>query len=475
MAENRSYRYNRYLSPLDVWAITFGCTIGWRAFIMPGATFLPVAGPLGTVIGMAISVVVMLMIGANFSFMMRHRSGTGGVYSYTKGALGRNHAFFCAWFLALSYLAILFLNAASLSTVLQTVFGSRLQIGYQYYHIGGKVIFMGEVGASIVALACVGLLFINAKPLLQRLQTVLAIILLASVLIVALFCLPHIRSLTGAFGIQGNSRPFAVFSIVMLAPLSFFGFEVISLETVHFDFKVHRSRWIIVASILLSGMVYIALTLVSACAAPDGYASWQAYIADLGKLSGLQSVPTFFSAKAVMGDAGLWLIAIAALAAILTGMIAAYRATTRMLSTMAEDKILSGKFLKTNNSILVIMIVSILISIFGRNVLGCFLELASFGAIVGFGYTSLSAWKLARKKGNKMVVATGAVGTICSAAFAVMNLIPKLTATTMMSAEAFVLLALWCLLGLMFYLRAVRRSGAAGSANAGVRRDKNGD
>ena len=49
MADNRVIsEYDRYLSPLDVWAIAFGCTIGWGAFMMPGSTFLPVAGPLGS-------------------------------------------------------------------------------------------------------------------------------------------------------------------------------------------------------------------------------------------------------------------------------------------------------------------------------------------------------------------------------------------------------------------------------------------
>ena len=39
-----------YLSPLNVWALSFGCAVGWGAFVMPGTTFLPIAGPLGTVL-----------------------------------------------------------------------------------------------------------------------------------------------------------------------------------------------------------------------------------------------------------------------------------------------------------------------------------------------------------------------------------------------------------------------------------------
>ena len=456
--------YDRYLSPLDVWAIAFGCTVGWGAFMMPGSTFLPVAGPLGTVIAMAISVAIMLVIGANFFYLMRHKPGTGGVYAYTKEAFGREHAFLCAWFLSLSYLTILFMNATSLFLVIRMVFGRSLQIGYYHYNIAGNDIFMGEVGASIVALASVGLMFINAKPFLQRFQTVLAIVLLAGVVALAAVCRPRLQldgGVQSLFGVRGGSPAFAIFSIVLLAPWAFVGFEVISLETAHFDFKIRKTRWIVLASILLSGLVYIALTLVGVCSTPDGYASWQEYILGLDALDGVQAVPTFFAAKSIMGSGGLFLMAIAALAAILTGMIAAYRATTRVLSTMAEDRILSEKFSKTTYSILTIMVVSIAISIFGRNTLECFMELTALGAIIGFGYTSASAWRLAKRSGHRRFVVTGVVGTIISAAFAVVQLIPRLTMLETMSANAFLLLTLWCLLGFLFYMRIVTRSKSA--------------
>ncbi len=470
MENTKIYNYNRYLSPLDVWAISFGCTVGWAAFMMPGSTFLPAAGPLGTLIGLAIGIAVMLVIGANVAFLMRNKPGTGGIYTYTKEALGRNHAFICTWFLILSYLAILFINAISLFTVIRTVFGSSLQIGYRSYNIGGNVISLGEVGASIIALSCVGLLFINAKPFLQQLQTVLAILMLAGVLIAAGYCLPHLGSigdLSGSsLGIQENSIPLAVFSIVMLTPLVFFGFESVSLETVHFKFKEHRSKWIIAASLLTIGIVCIALTLLSVCTTPDGYTSWQTYIADLDKMTGLQSVPSFFSAQEIMGDVGLWVIAFAALAAILTSMIAAYRATMRMLSTMAENHILSEKFLSTNHSIMIIMVIAILISILGKNLIECFLDLAPVGAIIGFGYISLSAWKLAGKKGSILSAAAGALGTIASVAFAAGNLFLKYKSMETADIKSFLLqgdtkslllLGVWCLLGLIFYLCTVVR------------------
>ena len=75
---------DRYLSPLDVWAMSLGVMVGWGAFVMPGTSFLPVAGPLGTAIAMIIGTVVVLIIAKNISFLMNRNPQTGGVYSYTR-------------------------------------------------------------------------------------------------------------------------------------------------------------------------------------------------------------------------------------------------------------------------------------------------------------------------------------------------------------------------------------------------------
>ena len=68
---------NRYLSPLDVWAMAFGIMVGWGVFAMPGNTFLRVAGPAGTLIAMGIGMVITLIISSNFAFLMGRSSMTG--------------------------------------------------------------------------------------------------------------------------------------------------------------------------------------------------------------------------------------------------------------------------------------------------------------------------------------------------------------------------------------------------------------
>ena len=450
---------DRYLSPADMWAMSLGVMVGWGAFVMPGMTFVPIAGPLGTTIAMALGTVIVLVIGVNIAFLMSRSSRTGGIYSYTKEAFGRDHAFLCSWFLCLSYLTIVFLNASALFIVVRTLFGNALQTGYHYV-IAGNTVYIGEVCVTVLALLAVGLLYMAMKPALQYIHTTLAFLLFAGVVVVAVMCLPH--ALTGEimFGpdAMGSRGAYGIFSIVILAPWAFVGFEVITFETAHFKFNIAKSKRILVTSILAAGFVYAAMALVSVASVPDGFSSWSDYFMHLSDETGVAAVPTFFAAQQIMGQVGLIVVGIAATAAILTGIIGGYRAATRVLSTMAEDRILSEKFTKTSYSILFVMVLSILISLLGRNNLSWFVDLTAFGAIVSFGYTSAATHKIAKIEGNRTMMATGVVGFVISVIFVVVQLVPNLTAMEAMGAEAFLLLALWCLIGFVFYWRTVIHS-----------------
>ncbi len=449
--------YDRYYSSLDIWAIAFGCMIGWGVFVMPGTTFLPVAGPVGTLIAMAISVVIILIIAANYVYLMRERPTTGGVYAYTKEAFGRDHAFLCSWFLTLSYLTIVFLNGTAMFVVVRTMFGTRLQ-GAIHYEIAGVDIYLGEVTVSVLALAFVGVMFIVAKPILQYIHTILATVLFLGILLITIICAPHISlgDIPHAFGTGHLSPAYGIFSIVLLAPWAFVGFDIVSLESAHFRFPMKRAKWILVASIVMAGFAYAAMAEVSIAVVPDGFSSWSEYFSSLNEMQGVMSVPTFHSTVAILGNKGLVIIGITALSAILTGLIGAYRAVLRMLSTMAEDKILSERFNKTSNGIIFIMVISIFIAFLGKNALTWFVDLTSLGAVIGFGYTSASALKMAKRYDDMLIITTGVIGTVITVAFAAVQLIPKLTALQAMGAPAFLLLSVWCLMGFMFYWRTVR-------------------
>jgi len=104
----------RYLSPLSAWALSFGCAVGWGAFIIPGTTFLPLAGPLGTLIGLAVGAAVMFLVGRNYHYLIQNFPEAGGAYGYVKRICGNDHSYICGWFLILTYVAIAWANATAL-------------------------------------------------------------------------------------------------------------------------------------------------------------------------------------------------------------------------------------------------------------------------------------------------------------------------------------------------------------------------
>ena len=57
----------KQLSPTHVWALAFGCIIGWGSFVNPGKKFLPNSGVAGTAIAMALGALVMILIAVSYA------------------------------------------------------------------------------------------------------------------------------------------------------------------------------------------------------------------------------------------------------------------------------------------------------------------------------------------------------------------------------------------------------------------------
>ena len=91
-------QFKKKLNPMDVWAIAFGCIIGWGAFINPGEKFLPNSGVLGTAIAIAIGALIMIVISVSYAYMIRKHPKAGGEFIFAKRCFGRIPAYICGWF-----------------------------------------------------------------------------------------------------------------------------------------------------------------------------------------------------------------------------------------------------------------------------------------------------------------------------------------------------------------------------------------
>ena len=64
---------------MHVWALAFGCIIGWGSFVNPGKKFLPNSGVAGTAIAMALGALVMIIISFSYAYMIPRHPKAGGV------------------------------------------------------------------------------------------------------------------------------------------------------------------------------------------------------------------------------------------------------------------------------------------------------------------------------------------------------------------------------------------------------------
>ena len=169
-----------------------------------------------------------------------------------------------------------------------------------------------------------------------------------------------------------------------------------------------------VLSILFGAAVYVLLNTVTAAVVPKEYPSWDAYIKDLPNLKGLLSLPTFHAGYQLLGTAGLVFLGIAVLGAILSGIIGFYMATSRLLYSMSKENVLPswfgelhGKYKTPAHAILFTLVIALVGSLWGRTALGWIVDMSSIGAAIGYGYTSLAAYKFAKRDGDMGMKVTG--------------------------------------------------------------------
>ena len=447
----------KYLGILGAWALSFGCSVGWGSFVMPGTTFLPIAGPVGTAVGLGLGGLVMLILALNFHYLMNRYPDCGGIYTYTKKAFGYDHGFLSAWFLIITYVAIIWANATALPLIARTVLGDTFRFGH-LYQIAGYDIYTGEIILSAAALI-IATAVCFCRKLSAWTQVLLAGILFVGV-VICFAAASSSADCTGtaepAFAADGSASG-GVFTIFALAPWAFVGFESITHSAGEAKFSLKKSFRIMLIALITAAIAYILLSLLAVKALPDGCGSWTEYIDNLDKYSGEASQPTFFAAHTALGGTGSVILGIAALGAIFTGLIGNYIALSRLLCSLSDDGLFPKWFgSKTSghvpkNAILCILGVSLVLPFFGRTAISWIVDVTTVGATIAYALASASAFKLARQDKNTKNALFGLAGMVISVLFALEFLIPNLLSISTLSMESYLILTIWSILGFLYF------------------------
>ena len=454
--EETLFDRKQYLSLVGAWALAFGCSVGWGSFVMPGTTFLPIAGPVGTAIGLGLGGLVMLLLAVNYHYLMNRFPDGGGTYTYTKKTFGFDHGFLGAWFLILTYIAIIWANATALPLIARTLLGDIFRFGY-LYEIAGYPIYLGELFLALGALILAAVVCMFRKPAAWT-QIVMAVILFVGVVI----CFVCAAGWTGASGYMPAFAPEKqpvreVFTIFALAPWAYVGFESISHSAAEAKFSLKKTFGVLCVALLTAAICYSFLSLLAVKVLPEGRTSWTDYIANLDQYSGVASQPTFHAAHAVLGEAGSLILGAAALGAIFTGLIGNYIALSRLMDALSEDGLLPKWIGKKKdgfvpkNAILCILLISAIFPFFGRTAISWIVDVTTVGATVAYALASASVLRNARLEKDKKHMIFGTIGLIAAVIFALLFLVPNLISITTLSTESYLILSIWSICGFLYF------------------------
>ena len=440
----------RRLSSFTLWALAFGCCIGWGSFIMPGATFLPKAGTLGTTIAILLGACVMILIAYNYHFVMQRTSGSGGVFSFTKKIFGGDHAFLCAWFLWIAYISLLWANATAVTLMGRNLFGDVLQFGF-HYEFANYDVFGGEVAVTLFLLWLFGVLFARAISLAKIIQCIAATVLFGGLIFFFVSAMHSAPAPLEFYFVDNESRGKQIFMIFTLMPWAFIGFETIAQYAKEFKCDVRRAFPIMTLAIICAAVVYIFMTDLATLRFPAQFKSITDYLNNLDKLTGIEQIPTFYVVTETFGASGRIILAVVISAALCTSLIGYYRITGNLTRIFAHENILPEWFSTRRHATIFIFVTSLAVPFFGRTVITWLTDITTIGATIAYGYTSACAYVLAKQEKNRRAKISGVVGVICAVMFTFCLMIPNLWSISVLANESYFLLAIWGVLGFAYF------------------------
>ena len=450
---------SRYVSPAGALALSLGTSIGWGSLVVTNNTYLLQAGPAGSVIGMIIGALVMIVISRNYHYMVNSYPDAGGAYTYSKEVFGFDHGFLTAWFLALTYLSIFWANVTSLPLFAHYFLGNTFRFGF-LYRIFDYDVYLGEALLSMAAIALTAFVCTRSKKTILNIMVGLVLIFTVGItvcFIAAMFSRGGAsHSFEPAF-IPDKNVLTQIIKIACISPWAFIGYENISHASEEFTFSRSKVFKILVISVIVTSALYIFVILLSVTAYPPEYSSWMEYIQDLGNLDGIKGLPAFYAAWTYMGDVGVALLIAALFALIVTSLFGNTLALSRLFYALAKDNVIPGKFAQLNKrnipwrTFLLTGAVSILIPFLGRTAIGWIVDVTTIGATMIYAFVAAAAYKMAKKCGDNTDKAAGIAGVVLMILVGAFLMLPNLFSAGTMERETYFLFTLWAILGFIYF------------------------
>ena len=448
-----------YLTPVGAWAFSLGTAIGWGSLVVTSNTYLLQAGPWGSVLGLVVGALIMLVVARNYHYLINCFPDAGGAYAYSREVFGYDHGFLTAWFLGLTYLALLWANATSVPVFAHYFLGDMFRVG-PHYMVFGYEVFLGEAMLTIGVIVLTALICMLSRKGIMHAMVAMAFVFTAGITV----C--FIASSLGFSAVHGSTNPdflsdssaiSQVMLIACISPWAFIGFENVSQLSEEYAFP-RRKVFRIIATALLTAMVlYAFVILMSVTAHPPEYANWFEYVSDLGNLEGIKALPPFYVAEHYLGGFGVNLLMAGLLALVGTSLFGNTIALSRLLYALGRDKVMPESVGEVSDrhipvrAVAAVAAVSLVIPFLGRIAVGWIVDVTTIGATVIYGFVSAAAFQMGRKRGDKLERVTGGAGLALMLLVGVYLLAPSLFLAGSLEPESYFLFTVWGVLGLVVF------------------------
>ena len=218
---------------------------------------------------------------------------------------------------------------------------------------GGKVagfdVFFGEILTTWIVFLSFGAFSCFGGRIKRHIYTAFALLLISIIvlLFISLCLVNHHFVIFPPFQ-PDHSAALQVFSMLMVAPWMFFGYECVTHAIDDFHFPVQNLFKLVVISVICGVAAYTLLIWVGILSVPPEYSSWKDYIDNVGHMQGMSSLPVFHSVGSTFGMMGIWVLGVAILSAIATCILGLYRTCAYLFQVMAKDGLLPAQFTKTD-------------------------------------------------------------------------------------------------------------------------------
>ena len=440
------------LSPINVLSLSFGCIIGWGSFMMPGTTFLPVAGVFGTLITIVIGAVFFVIIAKTYAYMVEKFPNNGGSFGIVSQVLDKPHAFLTVWSLIFAYISLLWVNAINFAPLTRCIFGNILQWGFDY-SVGGYHIYFGEALTELFAIVCFGFIVAYGKRIVVILQTFFFLFLLTTVtmLFVGILISTDLSILIHPAFADNKPIPLQIYNILLFVPWMFVGFGTVSFLSKDYSFPIKKINCIMPLAIVLGALDYAMLNTIAATAVPKGFETNAEYLASLNQLSGIEQNPVVYAVTSKLGNIGKTCLGIAMFCALSSSLIGFYMALGNMLKSLSDAQLLPKRYGDVSSdgiprrAIFFVMLISIVMPFIGKNVTTWLTDATSISVTIAYAYISYCCIRVASKNGDRKILAI--VSFIVSLCLFLFPLMTSMFFENIFNTESYFILAIWGIIG----------------------------